>query len=124
MKARIALIVLLTAAVLLGLGCKTTVVGPGGEMQGTYRLGTFKAQESSAIEAVYAATEAAVNDLGLSIVQRTKGALEAEIVTRDAQDNRITIKLLATSRNSTSMEIKASPVEKARRIYEAIQSNL
>lgn len=124
MKARIALIALLTSAVLLGLGCRTTIVGDGGETQATYRLGTLSAQEMRSIDAVYAAAEDAVDELGLSVVQRTKDALQAELVTRDAQDNRITIKLMATGRESTRVEINARPVEKARRIYEAIRTNL
>ncbi len=124
MKARIALVALLVATVALGIGCKTTIVGSGGEMQASYRLGTLTAHEDRGIDAVYEAAGNAVTGLGLNVVQKTKDALQAEIVARDTQDKKITIKLLSVTSNSTKLKISAGSLEKDRRIYEAIQNNL
>ena len=124
MKTRIALVALLAGTVLLGLGCKTTIVGTGGETRATYRLGKLTAQESRGIDALYQATEQAMAQLGLNIVQKAKDALQAEVVARDAQDKKITVKLLSVTKDSTKLTIDAGSIEKGRRIYEAIQSNL
>ena len=124
MKARIALITPLIAAVLLGLGCKTTIVGTGGESQATYRLGTLKSQEARGIDVLYQAAEQAMTTLGLNVIQKNKDALQGEIVARDAQDKKITVKLASITKDSTKLTIDAGSIEKDRRIYQAIKSTL
>ena len=124
MKTRLALIAALIAAALIGLGCKTTIVGSGGETRATYRLGTLTSQQSRSIDAVHEAAQQALESLGLNIIQNNKDALQAEIVARDAMDKKITVKLLATTQNSTQLKIDAGSLEKAQRIYEAIRANL
>lgn len=124
MKTRICLTALLAFVVLGTLGCKTTIVDPGSQSRATYRLGKLTVEEPTDIDAVYAATEDAMSDLGLKIVQSVKDALQAEVVARDAQDNKVTVKLLSIRSDATQIAIHVSPMEKAQRIYEAIRGNL
>lgn len=125
MKARMALTALLAAATLIGLACKTTIVGTEGQTlaQRTW-MGSLTAQESVGIDAAYEAAQQAMTDLGLNIIERAKDALQAEIVARDAQDKKITVKLVSATKASTKLTIHAGSVEKDRRIYEAIRARL
>jgi 3-hydroxyacyl-CoA dehydrogenase len=124
MKKRIVLTVLLTAVVLLGLGCKTTIVDPVSQSTATYRFGKLTSEESRGIDAVYAASEKAMEELGLKIVQRTKDALQAELIARDAQDRRVAINLLSITRGTTRITIEIRPAEKAQRIHSAVRDHL
>lgn len=124
MKTRIALTVLLAAVALVGLGCKTTIVDPVSQSQATYRLGKLTAEEPKGIDAVYTASEKAMEELGLKIVQSTKDALHAELVARDAQDRRVAIRLLSITKDRTRITIDVSPVEKAQRMHGAVRDHL
>ena len=72
----------------------------------------------------YQATEAAVQELGLSIVQRLQDKLESQVVARDSQDKKITISLLAVTADSTTVAIHVSSADKASRIYQTILKSL
>lgn len=124
MKARMALTALLAGATLLGLGCKTTIIDTGAETRATYQFGKLTAEEPADIDTVYQAAERAMTALGVNVVQKVKDALQAEIVARDAQDKKITIKLLALTNDSTRLTIDVGSVDKARRIYQTIRDNL
>lgn len=125
MKTQIARITLLTVAILsVGLGCKTTIIEPGTQRSATYRMGKLTAQEPQGINAVYQATEKAMADLGLSVVQKLKDELQAQVVARDAQDKKITVRLLAITKETTQVTIDVGSVEKANRIYQTIRDNL
>ena len=124
MNGRTALILLLVAALVAGFGCSTTVIDPGAQTSATYRWGKLNAQEPADITTVYAAAEKAMSDLGLSITQKTKDKLEANIIARDAQDKRISVELLAVRRDATEITVAVGSVEKAQRIYQTIHDNL
>lgn len=124
MKLRICLAALMTAVILLGLGCKTTIIDPDSQHRATYRLGKLTLDEQRGIDAVYAATERAMSDLGLKVVQRSKDALQAEVVARDSQDKKVTIRLLSITKDTTKVTVNVSPMEKAQRIYESVRDNL
>ncbi len=124
MRARICLIALLAAAVLLGLGCKTTIIDPATQSRATYRMGKLTVEEPRDLHALYAATEKAMSDLGLKVVQCFKDQLQAEVVARDAQDKKVAIRLLSITKDTTRITVAVSPVEKAQRIYQAIHDNL
>lgn len=124
MKSRTCLAALLTAVIALGLGCKTTIIDSASENQATYQMGKLTLEETQGIDAVYAATEKAMSDLGLKVVQRAKDALQAEVVARDAQDKKIIVKLLSVTKDTTKVTVNVSPMEKAQRIYESIHDNL
>jgi hypothetical protein len=124
MNGRTALTVLLAATLLAGVGCSTTVIDPGTDSTATYRWGKLKTQEPAGITEVYAAAEKAMGDLGLSITQKTKDKLEANIIARDAQDKKIKVELLAVNKDTTEITVVVSSVEKAQRIYQTIHENL
>jgi enoyl-[acyl-carrier-protein] reductase (NADH) len=124
MKTRIILISLLFAGILLGLGCSTAVISPGTKTTAVYRMGQLNSTVSSPIGTIYQASEEAMQELGLNIVQRAKDQLEAQVVARDAQDNKIRVRLISLTEDTTKMTIHVDSLAKARRIYQAILDNL
>ena len=123
-KRHIYLALLLVAGMLLGQGCKTTVVGPEGQTVATYRMGTLTAEEAKDINTVYEATLGALNKLELNIIQKMKDELTAKIVARDSQDTQIKIDLLAITKDSTKMTIRAGNYPRASRIYQTIHNSI
>lgn len=124
MRTRVAFVTLLVASILLGLGCTTTKINPGTDTSATYRLGALRATLAANMDVSYQATEAAVQELGLSIVQRLQDKLESQVVARDSQDKKITISLLAVTADSTNVAIHVSSADKASRIYQTILKSL
>ena len=124
MKRRILLTALLLTTSLLGIGCTTTVINPGTDSSAMYRFGRLTAEEARDITSVYEAAEEAVNELGLSIIQKAKDELEARIVARDAQDKKIIIELTSLTKNTTEVKVHVGSPDKARRIYQTIHDNL
>jgi len=107
-------------------GCIVAAVGAGA---GTiaYIKGDLEVVESKNIDVVYEATEKAVEQLGLNVNKKTKDAMSATIVARDAQDKKVTIKLKATTENTTKISIRIGifgSETKSRLIYEQIRENL
>jgi hypothetical protein len=123
MARRIVLTALLAVS-LIGSGCTTTVMNPGTDSSATYRFGVLKAEENRDISSVYQAAEAAVADLGLSIIQKVKDQLEAKIVARDAQDKKIIIELVSLTKDTTEVKVRVGSADKARRIYQTIHDKL
>jgi cytidylate kinase len=124
MNRSIRITVLLTLITLGAIGCKTTIIDPNTKQQATYRMGKLTVEESRDLTTVYNAAERAMSDLGLNVVSRVKDKLQAEIVARDAQDKKLTVKLLSLAKDRTEITIDASPMEKAQRIYESIHDGL
>ena len=124
MNKRTPLILLLAAILAAGIGCSTTVIDPGTQSSATYRWGKLTTEEPADIATVYAAADKAMTDLGLSIVQKTTDELDANLVVRDAQDKKITVQLLAVTKDRTKIIIAVGSVEKARRVYQTIHDNL
>ena len=123
-KRHIFLAFLLLSAMLFGQGCKTTVIGPEGQTVATYRLGKLSAEEPKDINAVYQATLEALTELELSIIQKPKDELTAKVVARDSQDTKITVSLLATTKDSTRVSIYAGDYTRASRVYQTIHKSL
>ena len=124
MKRHTLLTALLLTSPLLGIGCTTTLINPGTDSSATYRFGRLAAEETKDITSVYRAAETAVNELGLSIIQKVKDELEARIVARDAQDKKIIIELISLTKGTTEVKIHVGSPEKARCIYQTIHENL
>ena len=126
-KGQIFLALLLVSPVVLVEGC--VVVAAGGAAGGTvaYIRGDLEAVEAKDIETVYKATEKAIEELGLVVSKKTKDALSAKIIARDAQDKKITIKLNATTEETTKLSIRVGMFgkeTKSRLIYQKIRDNL
>ncbi len=124
MKRRTLLATLLLTTTLLGIGCTTTVINPGTNDTATYRFGTLTAVEDKDISTVYDTAQAALSDLGLSITQKIKDKLEAEITSRDAQDKKIVVELASLGPNRTEIKVKVGSADKAQRIYQTIHERL
>ena len=68
-----------------------------------------------------------MEQLELSVSTKTKDAMSAEVVARDSQDKKITIKLTATAEGSTKISIRIGVFgseTKSRLIYDQIKKNL
>ena len=125
-KQQVFLMVLGISMAIVAQGCLVAAVGAGA---GTiaYIKGDLEVVESKNIDVVYEATEKAVEQLGLNVSKKTKDALSATIVARDAQDKKVTIKLKATTENTTKISIRVGifgSETKSRLIYEQIRDNL
>ena len=125
-KQQVFLMVLGISMAIVAQGCVVAAVGAGA---GTiaYIKGDLEVVESKIIDVVYEATEKAVEQLGLNVSKKAKDALSATIVARDAQDKKVTIKLKATTENTTKISIRVGifgSETKSRLIYEQIRDNL
>jgi hypothetical protein len=125
-KREIALTVLCLMMTVVLQGCLVAAVGAGA---GTvaYMRGDLETVEAKEIDAVYAAAKKAVEQLELDVSSDTKDALSAEIVARDAQDKKITIKLKSTTEDTTQISIRVGifgSETKSILIYEQIKKNL
>ena len=123
-KKRVYFALLLVVAMVLGQGCKTTVIGPEGQTVATYRFGKLSAEEPKDINSVYQATLEAMTELELSVIQKMKDELTARVIARDSQDTKITINLLAITKGSTEVSIHAGSYTRASRVYQTIHKGL
>ena len=125
-KRQVFLILLLVGTAAVIQGCVVAAVGAGA---GTvaYIRGDLEAVESKNLDTVYNATEEAIGELGLTITKKTKDAMSAVIIARDAQDKKTTIKLNATAEGATKLSIRIGMFgneTKSRLIYQKIRDNL
>jgi len=126
-KRQVFLIVLLVGTAALIEGCAGAAVGAGAAGTVAYVRGDLEAVESKKLDAVYEATLKAVDELELNVTKKTKDALSAVIIARDAQDKKITIKLSATTEDTTKLSIRIGlfgSETKSRLIYQKIHENL
>jgi hypothetical protein len=115
---------LLSFAIVMGQGCKTTIEGPQGPTTAVYSFGKFSTEENVDINALYEATLKALTNLELNISQKTKDRLNATIIARDAEDSKITVKLVSVSNDVTKMLIRAGSFTRASRIHQMVYDNL
>ncbi|MBA7693979.1 hypothetical protein ES703_102579 [subsurface metagenome] len=126
-KRQVFLIVLLVGTAALVGGCVVAAVGVGAAGTVAYVRGDLQAVESKKLDVVYEATLKAIDELELNVTKKTKDALSAVIVARDAQDKKITIKLSATTEETTKLSIRVGlfgSETKSRLIYQKIHENL
>ena len=121
------LIILLIGMLVLNEGCMVAAVGIGAAGTVAYVRGDLETVESENIDDVYDATLKALKDLELLPTRKSKDALGAEIVTYDAQDKKITIRLMSSAEKMTEMSIRIGVFgseTKSRLIYQKIRENL
>ncbi|MHC4204658.1 MAG: DUF3568 family protein [Planctomycetota bacterium] len=126
-KRQVLLVVMLVGSMLLLQGCVVAAVGLGAAGTIAYVRGDLQAVESESIDEVYKATLKALEELELLPTRKTKDALGAEIVTYDAQDKKITIKLKSTADETTKLSIRIGVFgseTKSRLLYQKIRDNL
>lgn len=125
-KAKYFPVILLVGVAILVQGCIVAAVGAGA---GTvaYLRGDLEVVEAADLNTVYAAAKKAAEQLELVVTRDTKDAMSAVIVTRDAEDKKITIKLKAVTEDTTKISVRVGTFgseTKSRRIYEKIKENL
>jgi len=125
-KKQVVITILFVGMAVFIQGCVIAAVGAGA---GTvaYVRGDLQTIESKSLDYVYEAAEKAIKELGLNVTKKTKDAMSATIVARDAQDKKITIKLSASAEETTKLSIRIGVFgseTKSRRIYEEIKKNL
>ena len=108
-------------------GCVVAAVGLGAAGTIAYIRGDLEAIESEDINTVYEAAIQAAEELELRIISKTKDALSATIIARDAQDKKVQIILRTTAENTTKLSIRIGTFgseTKSRLIYQRIYDNL
>ena len=94
-----------------------------------YSRGTLFAVASHDLNSVYAATETALKQLEVEVIETAKDVFYAKIVGKIADGKTITIRMEPGEKNITNIEIKASKFlsgneERARVIYNKIKESL
>ena len=127
LKRQVLLIAMLFGSMLLLQGCVVAAVGIGAAGTVAYIRGDLESMESENIDVVYDATLKALQELELLPTRKSKDALGAEIVTYDAQDKKITIRLKSAAEGTTELSIRIGVFgseTKSRLIYQKIRENL
>jgi hypothetical protein len=99
----------------------------GGAGTATYVMGKLEGVEPKDLQTVYGATELAVIQLELRIMEKSKDAMSAAIELRDTEGRKITINLQTAGEGATKISIQVSSSEderKSRIIYQKIRENL
>ncbi|MBN2594664.1 MAG: DUF3568 family protein [Sedimentisphaerales bacterium] len=126
-KRQVLLIAMLAGSMPLLQGCVVAAVGLGAAGTIAYVRGDLQAVESESIDDVYEATLKALKELELIPTRKTKDALGAEIITYDAQDKKIMIRLKSATEGTTKLSIRIGVFgseTKSRLIYQKIHDNL
>jgi hypothetical protein len=125
-KKPVFLIALLLGTCLVVSGCIVAAVG-GGVGTAAYVMGDLKGTEAKDIDTVYKASEKALGQLDFNITEKTSDKLSGRIIARDSQDKKVTIKIRATSENTTEVSVRVGffgDETKSMLIYQKIQENL
>lgn len=102
-------------------------VGVGAAGTVAYLKGDLEAIEAANLQTVYKATLKALDELELRVTKKSKDLLSAEIIARDAADQKVTINLKATTENTTKLSIRIGffgSETKSRFIYQKIHDNV
>ena len=127
LKRQVLLIAILIGSMLLLQGCVVAAVGLGAAGTVAYVRGDLESMESESVDVLYDATLKALKELELLPTRKSKDALGAEIVTYDAQDKKITIRLKSQTEGATELSIRIGVFgseTKSRLIYQKIRENL
>jgi len=127
LKERVFLAILLVGITISAGGCMVVAVGAGAAGTVAYLKGDLEAVEAANLDTVYSATLKALDELEIRVTKESKDILLAEIVARDAADQKVTIKLKATTENTTKLSIRIGffgSETKSRFIYQKIHDNL
>ena len=126
-KGQVFLLLLLSGAAVLAQGCVVAAVGAGAAGTVAYVRGDLETVETAGLDALYKASLEALDELELAVIQKAKDAMTAEIISRDAEDKKIRIKLKSTAEGMTKLSIRIGMFgdeTKSRLIYETIKKEL
>ncbi|MCK4293497.1 MAG: DUF3568 family protein [Planctomycetes bacterium] len=125
-KSQVIIVLLAIGTSFILQGCMLLAVGAGAAGSVAYVRGDLEAVEAKKLDTVYDATKKALEQLELSISKDTKDAMSAEIIARDSQDKKITVKLAAATEDSTKLSIRFGVFgdeTKSRMVYDQIKKN-
>ncbi|MGA2092667.1 MAG: DUF3568 family protein [Sedimentisphaerales bacterium] len=119
------LLICLEGAVIAGvIGCAPAIVSPDA---GVYQHCKLYAMSSRDIDAVYAATLAAMDKLQLKVTEKMKDVFSAKVMAKSAEGKIITVKIKPEPGNKTSYDIKVGAFgdeEMSQKIYDEIIAGL
>lgn len=128
MSIKKSLLFLLSCSLLVfGTGCVAVLVGAGAAGSVAYVKGDLEAVLEEDVTQVYEASLKALEELEIAATKKDKDALGAVIISRTAQDKKITIKLKATENDLTKLSIRVGVFgnrAQSQRIYDEIKNNL
>jgi hypothetical protein len=102
---RSACLCLALAAGIALAGCATSVNDTQGRREAIYELGTLKATLSAPIGQVYEAAQESLKELDLRVLNAKHDGIAAELVSRDAQDKQVSVRLEAMPDSQTQLHI-------------------
>lgn len=105
-KAQVTLAVFLVGVSICVSGCLLIAVGAGAAGTVAYVRGELDTTLSAGIDKSYDATLKGLDQLQISPIQKSKDALTAEIVSRNAEDTKVTIKLTRVDDKLTKISIR------------------
>lgn len=126
-KSQVIIVLLAIGTSFILQGCMLLAVGAGAAGSVAYVRGDLEAIEAKKLDTVYDAAKKALEQLELSISKDAKDAMSAEIIARDSQDKKITVKLAAATEDSTKLSIRFGVFgdeTKSRMVYDQIKKNL
>ena len=110
MKTKWLTMVLAAALLAVGGGCAVLVVGGAAAAVGVgtyaYINGELEGTEAASLDQAYTASLAAMKDLEFPITNKSKDALQAEVLARNSADKKILIKLKKVSDGATEIRIR------------------
>jgi hypothetical protein len=102
------------------MGCAVALIGAGAAGTVAFVRGDLESTEPYDVAKVYKAAQEALRSLGLARISQTRDVLGAKIVTRDAFDKKITIKIKYVTEYSSQINIRVAifgDEEKSRKIF-------
>ena len=124
MLARKMLLICLEAALIAGIiGCAPTIVSSDA---GVYQHGTLYGKASKDVDAVYAATLAAMDKLQLQVIEKAKDVFAAKVIAKSADGKTVAVKIRPIENNKTAFEIHVGlrNEERAQKVYDEIIASL
>ena len=119
--------ILLAAATVSTQGCMVAAVGAAAVGTVAYVRGDLEAVETAPIDNVYDAALAAMEELQIRVLSKSKDALSATITGRDAADKKLTIKLKVATEGITKLSMRIGVFgseTKSRLIHQKIKEHL
>ena len=124
MLARKMLLICLEAALIAGIiGCAPRIVSNDA---GVYQHGTLYGKASKDVDAVYAATLAAMDKLQLQVIEKAKDVFAAKVIAKSADGKTVAVKIRPIENNKTAFEIHVGlrNEERAQKVYDEIIASL
>lgn len=112
MKTKWLMTVLAAALLAMGGGCAVLLVGGAVAAAGVgtyaYVNGELQGDEAVSLDKAYNATLAAMKDLQYPVTNKSKDALQGEVLARNSADKKIQVKLKLVSDGTTEIRIRVA----------------